>query len=59
MMVLGSVLLLRKFYSHGWSVVTLRLKQLQFLFLLIHVDRDSAVGTATRYGLDSPGIETR
>jgi hypothetical protein len=23
------------------------------------MDRDSVVGTATRYGLDGPGIETR
>jgi hypothetical protein len=26
---------------------------------MFKVDRDSSVGTATRYGLDGPGIESR
>jgi hypothetical protein len=26
---------------------------------MCHVDRDSSVGIATRYGLDGPGIEPR
>jgi len=34
MMVLGSVLLLWKFYSHGLSLVMLRLTQVYFLLML-------------------------
>jgi hypothetical protein len=30
-----------------------------WLVFLVMVSRDSAVGTATRYGLDGPGIEHR
>jgi hypothetical protein len=29
------------------------------MLLILSVGRDSVVGTATRYGLDGPGIESR
>jgi hypothetical protein len=34
-------------------------RPLKYICLYSYVGRDSSVGTATRYGLDGPGIESR
>jgi hypothetical protein len=34
-------------------------KEVKGIIIIIIMDRDSAVGIETRYGLDSPGIESR
>jgi hypothetical protein len=33
--------------------------QLYYVCIYIYMGRDSAIGIATRYGLDGPGIESR